>query len=148
MGKNLFYLSTSTVLIISPHVHHDVPHGTEHPPWYSRYPPRYWTPPRYCTHVIQGERRSLKASRNKHNFYSMNTYAILIYEQNKWRPDHCQIVTRSLIMLWRHSYTRRYSRNKRFITNFSIISWMKIVEINILTNVQFEGISWQSATIH
>ena len=25
----------------------DFPHGTEHPPWYSWYPPRYWTPPRY-----------------------------------------------------------------------------------------------------
>ena len=25
-----------TVLMISPHAHHDIPHGNEHPPWYSR----------------------------------------------------------------------------------------------------------------
>ena len=59
-------LNTPTVLKISPHLSwyphstehphgtqdiphgaHDIPHGTEHPP-------RYWTPPRYCTHIIQG----------------------------------------------------------------------------------------------
>ena len=68
-------LNTPTVLMISPHVHHDIlprywvsprysrylptalmisPHGTEHPhgtqdipPHLSWYPLRYWTPPRY-----------------------------------------------------------------------------------------------------
>ena len=25
----------------NPHSTHDIPHGTEHPPWYSRYSPRY-----------------------------------------------------------------------------------------------------------
>ena len=30
------YWTPSTVLMISPHVHHDIPHSTEHPPWYSR----------------------------------------------------------------------------------------------------------------
>ena len=29
-------LNTPTVLMISPHVHHDIPHCTEHPPQYSR----------------------------------------------------------------------------------------------------------------
>ena len=66
-------LNTPTVLKISSHIYHDIPHGTEHPhgtqdipPRYSWYPPRYWTPhstehphgtehpPRYCTHIIQG----------------------------------------------------------------------------------------------
>ena len=38
-NKRLFpprYWTPSTVLMISPHVHHDIPHGTEHPPRYSR----------------------------------------------------------------------------------------------------------------
>ena len=62
-------LNTPTVLKISPHIYHDIPHGTEHPPWYSRYPPTVLMisptvlntphgtehPPRYCTHIIQGE---------------------------------------------------------------------------------------------
>ena len=34
-----------------PHVHHDIPHGTEHPSQYSTYPPHAsWCSPRYCTH--------------------------------------------------------------------------------------------------
>ena len=40
-------LNTPMVLKISPTVLMISPHGTEHPP-------RYWTPPRYCTHIIQG----------------------------------------------------------------------------------------------
>ena len=38
-NKRLFpprYWTPSTVLMISPHLHHDIPHGTEHPPRYSR----------------------------------------------------------------------------------------------------------------
>ena len=42
------------------HDTHDIPHGTKHPPRYSKYPPtnimissRYCTPPRYWTNVIQ-----------------------------------------------------------------------------------------------
>ena len=70
LGQN-----TPTVLMISPtvlntlhgtqdipHIYHDIPHGTEHPSRYSRYPPHgthdipHGTehPPQYCTHIIQG----------------------------------------------------------------------------------------------
>ena len=39
-------LNTPTVLKISPHGTHDIPHDTEHPPW-------------YCTHIIQGDSQNL-----------------------------------------------------------------------------------------
>ena len=31
-----WYWTPSMVLMIFPHMHHDIPHSTEHPPWYSR----------------------------------------------------------------------------------------------------------------
>ena len=34
-------LNTPTVLMISPYSHHDISHGTEYPPQYSRNPPTY-----------------------------------------------------------------------------------------------------------
>ena len=41
--------NTPTVLMISPHIYHHIPHGTEHPPRYSKYAPTVLN-----THVIQG----------------------------------------------------------------------------------------------
>ena len=42
------YWTPPTVLKIFPHGTHDIPHGTEHPHGTEN-------PPRYCTHIIQGE---------------------------------------------------------------------------------------------
>ena len=38
----------------TPHGTQDIPHGTPDIPHGTEHPLRYWAPPQYCTHIIQG----------------------------------------------------------------------------------------------